>query len=118
MLRRLETQADCFSGQFMRSVSQSLGIQQADVAGIQATWEAVGDDTLTGDDDVDGNHGLARSRVYWGSAGFNNSAISSLQHLLRPRPAGALTRSGSGAISVESGRSRRWRWRPRPHPAR
>ena len=37
MLRRLETQADCFSGQFMRSVSRSLGIQQSDVAGIQAT---------------------------------------------------------------------------------
>ena len=31
MLRRLETQADCFSGQFMRSVSQSLGIQQSDL---------------------------------------------------------------------------------------
>ena len=84
MLRRLETQADCFSGQFMRSVSQSLGIQQSDVAGIQATWEAVGDDTLTGDDGVDGNHGLARSRVYWGSAGFNSSAISSCNTFSAP----------------------------------
>ena len=28
--RRLETQADCFSGMFMRAVSQSIGVQQQD----------------------------------------------------------------------------------------
>lgn len=84
MLRRLETQADCFSGQFMRSVSQSLGIQRSDIAGIQATWEAVGDDRLTNDPDVDGNHGLARSREYWGSTGLSNSAISSCNTFSAP----------------------------------
>jgi uncharacterized protein len=84
MLRRLETQADCFSGQFMLSVQRSLGIQQSDVAGIQATWEAVGDDRLTGQDNVDGNHGLARSREYWGSTGFSNSAISACNTFTAP----------------------------------
>ena len=84
MLRRLETQADCFSGQFMRSVSQSLGIQRSDVAGIQATWRAVGDDILTGEDDVDGNHGLARSREYWGSTGLSNSPISACNTFTAP----------------------------------
>ncbi len=75
-LRRLETQADCFSGQFMRSVSQSLGIQRSDVEGILATYAAVGDDTLTGENDVDGNHGLAATRKYWGATGLSNSPIS------------------------------------------
>ena len=84
MLRRLETQADCFSGQFMRSVSQSLAIQRSDIAGIQATWAAVGDDTVTGQSDVDGNHGLARSREYWGSTGLSNSPISACNTFSAP----------------------------------
>ena len=36
-IRRLETQADCFSGMFIRSVSVSLGVQQDDLEGIEAT---------------------------------------------------------------------------------
>ena len=66
-IRRLETQADCFSGMFIRSVSVSLGVQQDDLKGIEATYVAIGDDTLTGDPNVVGNHGLARSRLYWGN---------------------------------------------------
>ena len=75
IIRRLETQSDCFAGMFMNSVSLSLGIQQADVAGIQATFVAVGDDTLTGDPNVEGNHGLARSREYWGSLGLGTTEV-------------------------------------------
>ena len=74
--RRLETQADCLSGMFMRSVSVSLGIEQSDAAGIEQTYAAVGDDTLSDDPSVVGNHGLARSREYWGSTGLGTSAIS------------------------------------------
>ncbi len=73
--RRSETQADCFSGMFMRAVSRSLGIQQADVAGIIATYRAVGDDTLTNNSDVEGSHGLAASRVYWGNTGLGTSEV-------------------------------------------
>ncbi|WP_344801952.1 neutral zinc metallopeptidase [Microlunatus ginsengisoli] len=73
--RRSETQADCFSGMFMRSVSVSLGIQQSDVAGILATYKAVGDDTLTGNPKVEASHGLARSRVYWGNTGLGTSDV-------------------------------------------
>ena len=36
---------------------------------------AVGDDTLSGDPDVVGDHGLAGSRLYWGRVGLANSAI-------------------------------------------
>ena len=73
--RRLETQADCFSGMYIRSVSQSLGITQGDLSGIEDTYKAVGDDSVTGDATILGNHGLARSRVFWGDTGIGNSNV-------------------------------------------
>jgi predicted metalloprotease len=75
MSRRLETQADCFAGMFTRAVSVSLGIEQSDLAGIQATFVAVGDDTLTRNPNVVGNHGLGKSRQYWGDTGLGSSAV-------------------------------------------
>jgi len=82
--RRSETQADCFSGMFMRAVSRSLGIQQSDVAGIIATYRAVGDDTLTQNSDVEGSHGLAVSRVYWGNTGLGTSDVGSCNTFSAP----------------------------------
>ncbi|GAB2589475.1 neutral zinc metallopeptidase [Microlunatus antarcticus] len=82
--RRLETQADCFSGMYIRSVSQSLGINQSDLAGIEDTYKAVGDDSVTGDSTVLGNHGLARSRVFWGDAGIGNAQISACNTFTAP----------------------------------
>ena len=82
--RRSETQADCFSGMFMRAVSRSLGIQQSDVAGIIATYRAVGDDTLTRNSDVEGSHGLAVSRVYWGNTGLGTSDVGSCNTFSAP----------------------------------
>ena len=73
--RRLETQADCFSGMFLRAVSQSIGVQQQDVDGILDIYAAIGDDELSGNPDVVGNHGLARSRKYWGTIGLGTSAV-------------------------------------------
>jgi predicted metalloprotease len=73
--RRLETQADCFSGMFIRSVSQSLGVQQSDLQGIEETYVAVGDDTLSGKPDVIGNHGRGESRRYWGLTGLGTSDV-------------------------------------------
>ena len=73
--RRLETQADCFSAIFIRSVSSSLKIQDADVKDILNSYAAVGDDTLSGEPNVVGDHGLAASRYYWGNVGLVNSAI-------------------------------------------
>ena len=73
--RRLETQADCFSGMFIRAVSRSLGVQQADLNGIDQTYVAVGDDTLTGKPNIVGNHGHAKSRQYWGDTGIGTSDV-------------------------------------------
>jgi len=74
--RRLETQADCFSGTFIRSVSTSLNIQQADVEEILNSYAVVGDDAASGDPNVVGDHGLSRSRLYWGNVGLGTSDIS------------------------------------------
>jgi uncharacterized protein len=74
-MRRLETQADCFSGMFLRSVSLSMGIQKQDLPGIYAIYEAIGDDRLSGKENINGNHGLARSRKYWGTVGLANSEV-------------------------------------------
>lgn len=73
--RRLETQADCLSGMFIRSVAVSLGIQQEDTAGIQDTFTAIGDDTLSGDPDIEADHGLAVSRRFWGTTGLANFEV-------------------------------------------
>jgi uncharacterized protein len=83
-LRRLETQADCLSGMFIRSVSVSLGVQQNDLEGIEATFVAIGDDTLSGDPAIVGNHGLARSRLFWGNRGLGTSAVGDCNTYLAP----------------------------------
>ena len=83
-MRRLETQADCFSGMFVRAVSQSIGVQQQDENGIVEIYVAIGDDTLTGKSDVVGNHGLARSRKYWGTVGLTTSAVAPCNTFIAP----------------------------------
>ena len=73
--RRTELQADCFAGQFMRSVSVSLGLRQADVARIQQDFFNSGDDVLSGDPDYVGDHGHGRSRRSWGSTGLGTDQV-------------------------------------------
>ena len=82
--RRLETQADCFSGMYIRSVSESLGITQGDLSGIEGTYKAVGDDSVTGDSTILGNHGLARSRVFWGDTGIGNGNVGACNTFTAP----------------------------------
>jgi predicted metalloprotease len=83
-MRRLETQADCFSGMFVRAVSQSIGVQQQDEGGILEIYVAIGDDKLSGKGDVVGNHGLARSRKYWGTVGLSTSAVAPCNTFIAP----------------------------------
>jgi len=83
--RRLEVQADCLSGMYLRAVATSLGIQQSDLQGIEDTYRAVGDDEVTGDANIVGNHGLARSRVYWGDKGIGNATISTCNTFTAPQ---------------------------------
>ena len=83
-IRRLETQADCLSGMFIRAASTSLGVQQDDLEGIEATFVAIGDDTLSQDPNVVGNHGLARSRLFWGRRGIGTSAVGDCNTFVAP----------------------------------
>jgi predicted metalloprotease len=75
MSRRIEVQADCLSAMFLRSVSRSLEINQSDLEGIEETYRAIGDDSLSGKKNVNGNHGLARSRLYWANQGLGSSDV-------------------------------------------
>jgi predicted metalloprotease len=83
-MRRLETQADCFSGMFIRSVSQSIGVQQQDLDGILQIYVAIGDDELSGEPKIIGNHGLGRSRQYWGNTGLSNSEVGKCNTFVAP----------------------------------
>ena len=67
--------------------------------GIQATYVAVGDDTLTGDPNVEGNHGLARSREYWGTTGPRYQRGRRLQHVRAPQRPGAIGMRCVGMLS-------------------
>ena len=46
---------------------------------------AVGDDQVTGNPSIVGNHGLARSRVYWGDAGIGSSSVNACNTFTAPR---------------------------------
>ncbi|WP_203568203.1 neutral zinc metallopeptidase [Aestuariimicrobium ganziense] len=73
--RRLELQADCLMGQFIRSVSQSMSMSQSDVETIMQISMAIGDDTLSKKPEVDGGHGLGRSRAYWSQMGLASASV-------------------------------------------
>ena len=61
---------------------------------------AVGDDTITGEPDVDGNHGLARTREFWGTTGLGTSDIGKCNTFTAPRRPGALGRPSASAGRV------------------
>jgi predicted metalloprotease len=85
--RRGEMQADCLSGLFIRSVSRSAGLTQQDLDNIAATARAVGDDTLTGKANIDGNHGLAANRQYWIQLGMASTTVSVCNTFVAPAEA-------------------------------
>lgn len=83
--RRLELQADCLSGQFLRSTSKSLGISEKEVPKMETLFVAIGDDHLTGHSDVAGNHGHSDSRLHWGRQGIDNSDIGRCNTFTAPQ---------------------------------
>ncbi len=82
--RRGEMQADCLSGLFINSVSKSAGLTQQDFANIEATARAVGDDTIKGTRNVDGNHGLAANREHWVQLGMSSTKVSVCNTFVAP----------------------------------
>lgn len=63
--RRLEVQADCWSGQFINSVKMSVGLDDNDVQQLSLLFYSIGDDQLSGDPNIEGNHGHGDSRRDW-----------------------------------------------------
>ena len=82
--RRTEVQADCLSGQYVRSVaqSQSLGPDQLRALG-ELAWN-LGDDVLTGQPGYSGGHGSGNARQDWFSRGLSSDAISVCNAFVAP----------------------------------
>jgi len=75
--RRTEMQADCFAGSFLRAIAQATGLAASDEKSIGKLFFSIGDDQLTGDPTIDGNHGWGANRQTWLQAGLTNAALSS-----------------------------------------
>ncbi|QGN33732.1 neutral zinc metallopeptidase [Microlunatus sp. Gsoil 973] len=84
MSRRVETQADCFSGLFLRATSQSLGIRQSDVPAMEVIFVAIGDDTLSQDPAIESTHGHGDNRLYWARQGLGTSQVGKCNTFTAP----------------------------------
>ncbi|GAA2179902.1 hypothetical protein GCM10009785_08560 [Brooklawnia cerclae] len=73
--RRLEVQADCFAGEFIDSVGYSVGVDEAGSQEISELFYAIGDDQLSGDPTIEGNHGHGDSRQLWFTRGTQNTSL-------------------------------------------
>lgn len=71
--RRVELQADCFSGLFIRSIGQFTALTQHDLDVIAESARIIGDDTLEGVTTHD--HGRGENRQYWTQLGMASTSI-------------------------------------------
>jgi Predicted metalloprotease len=77
--RRLEVQADCFSGMFSHAVAQSSGLSSRELTNLREVIYNLGDDVLTGQAGYDGDHGSGKARKTWftnGQAGTSMAACN------------------------------------------
>ena len=78
--RRTEVQADCFAGLGLRSLGESMGVEDADVDAISTISFEIGDDQLRerfgGDPSEPGDHGRGENRELWIQRGFNDPGMS------------------------------------------
>lgn len=82
--RRLEAQADCLSGMFVNSVSRSMGYTDGDRSEVGEVFYQFGDDVLTGDPDVWGNHGLGATRRAWSGKGLATTVVGTCNSFRAP----------------------------------
>jgi len=73
--RRMETQADCFAAKYVRSVAQSQSLDQAKLAAIDTLVYNLGDDVLSGKPNINGGHGLGKTRQAWFSTGMGSDTL-------------------------------------------
>ena len=84
LARRSETQADCLAGMFLNAVAQASQMTDAERAGILDIAFAGGDDQLSGNPDVVGDHGLGRSRRHWFETGMSNVQAAACNNWIAP----------------------------------
>ncbi|RCK70669.1 hypothetical protein DT076_04450 [Desertihabitans brevis] len=82
--RRTEVQADCLAGLFLHSTAQSLELTEAELASVDQALFNIGDDALSGDPDVVGNHGRGASRQLWGGRGYASSDVGVCNTFVAP----------------------------------
>ncbi len=82
--RRTEVQADCFAGIFLRSVSVSRGLTQADSDALQKDFYNGGDDVLSRDPEIVGDHGRGVSRQFWGTTGLGTGEAGKCNSFVAP----------------------------------
>jgi len=68
--RRTEQQADCFAGAFLQAISQSVGVSSNEQAALGQVFYSIGDDVLSGDPNIDGDHGWGAHRLNWLNTGL------------------------------------------------
>lgn len=85
--RRLEVQADCFSGMFTVAVGGSSGLTNDNLSNLQDVMYNLGDDVLTGKANYDGDHGLGKSRKKWFTTGQQNSLMGKCNTYTAPESA-------------------------------
>lgn len=71
--RRAETQADCLAGMFLNAVGQASQMTDAERREAADVTEAVGDDNLSGNPTVVGDHGHGVNRRHWFEQGLGNA---------------------------------------------
>lgn len=74
-MRRVEVQADCFSGLYLKSVSQSMDYDQQQVQTFLDAYHAIGDDVLSGKEGFSADHGTGDARRFWGQTGLSTDQI-------------------------------------------
>jgi len=73
--RRTEMQADCLAGAFLQAVAQSTGLSASDEKAVGSLFYSIGDDVLTGDHTIDGDHGWGANRQSWVQAGLTTATV-------------------------------------------
>ncbi|MFN8136265.1 MAG: neutral zinc metallopeptidase [Propionicimonas sp.] len=73
--RRLEVQADCLAGTFTSAVGPSSGLSGGDLSNLRDVFYNLGDDVLSNQANIQGDHGLGRSRKAWFTVGQDNTLV-------------------------------------------
>ncbi len=85
--RRVELQADCFAGAAIDSVSESMGLGEAEREAVERISFEIGDDRLAdrfNQEVVEGDHGTGESRELWAERGLSGGPLSTCNSFTAP----------------------------------